>query len=212
MGTTQSSQARFLGTIAALGLLACGSSKAPKQGGAEGQPSAAAQPSEIAPLKASDAPKQAESETERTPKTSAELCRETLACAGACFDAALLPARSLPECEDPKSEGCKEAIEAEAPPPLQATVAGLRCALPCGREHRSRDDLKGVLPEQWLAMPEKERAVFTGIVEARNCRPGRSCDSVCDGGYPPPPMVLKRGAAAAKRAEAQSETPKKAKD
>ena len=79
-------------------------------------------------------------------------------------------------------------------------MAGISCALPCQKASRSLPDLRGVVPDAWAKLSQAERASWTGMIAARSCVVGASCDSVCDGEYPAPATVVRRG-------EKQSPTP-----
>lgn len=136
---------------------------------------------------------------------AATVCRSALACAADCFRQAGAPAQSLPECQQPRSPECIAALKAAQPAPLEMTMAGLRCALPCEKEHHSLPDLQGVVPEQWAKLALTERAAWTGIIAGRDCVPGSACEAICDADYPPPETVIKRGMQAAADAEAKAE-------
>ena len=80
-------------------------------------------------------------------------------------------------------------------------MAGLSCALPCEKEHRTLENLEGMVPDQWAKLSPVERGAWTGLVSGATCVPGASCDKVCDGDFPPPKTVEKRGKQAAAEAE-----------
>ena len=149
---------------------------------------------------AGDKAKPEAAEDEAMPE-AAKICRATMKCAAECFRQAGAPAQSLPECDNPKTPECTAALKAARPAPLEATMAGLSCALPCEKEHRSLENLQGVVPEQWAKLSVNERASWTGMVAGRSCVPGASCDEICDGDYPAPETVEKRGKQAAAEAK-----------